>query len=213
MITCYTWKTPNGRKVAIMLEETGLEHEIEPIDITEGEQHDPAFLAVSPNNKIPAIVDQRDDGTTLSLFESGAILTYLAEKSGMLLPAGDDRWTTLQWLHWSIGGIGPMLGQLNHFVNHADAKIPYAIERYTDEAKRLLGVLERQLSSSEWIAAGQYTIADIVSYPWIVEARESLPEQLGDTFAQSPAIGSWCDRVGRRPAVEAGMHVLEGSAD
>lgn len=209
MIDFYTWKTPNGRKVAIMLAETGLPHTVHPIDIGTGAQHDPAFLAISPNNKIPAIVDYRDDGTCLSLFESGAILTYLAEKSGMLLPADDARWAVLAWLHWSIGGLGPMLGQLNYFVNHADAPVPPAIARYTAEAIRLLGVLETRLAGSAWIGGDAYSIADIVSFPWIAEARRALDGVLGDTFAASPAVRDWYDRVESRPAVAAGMAVLE----
>lgn len=212
MLDFYTWKTPNGRKVAIMLAETQIEHTLHAIDIGKGEQHRPDFLAISPNNKIPAIVDRRDDGSSLSLFESGAILTYLAEKSGMLLPGGEARWTTLKWLHWSIGGVGPMIGQLNYFVNHADEPVPPAIERYAKEASRLIGVLDTALRGSGWVDGNAYSIADIVSYPWIAEARRALGEPLREAFANASAVRDWLDRVGERPAVKAGMAVLQDDA-
>ena len=197
MITLYTWKTPNGRKPAIMLEETGLAHTVRPIDITADQQFDPAFLAISPNNKIPAIVDDNALGGQQSLFESGAILTYLAAKSGRLLPPeGPAHWSVISWLHWSTGGLGPMLGQLNFFAIRSSEKAPLAIDRFTKEAKRLLGVMERRLS-------------DIASYPWVHAARTGMNAVLGDTFEASPATLDWLARIGERPAVARGMKVLE----
>jgi len=210
MITLYTWKTPNGRKPAIMLEEVGLPYTVRGIDISADEQFDPAFLALSPNNKVPAIVDGDADGGEQAVFESGAILTYLAQKSGRLLPlAGPGHWVTLQWLHWSIGGLGPMLGQLGFFAVRSDEKAPLAIERFTEEGKRLLSVLEKRLAKAPYVAGREYSIADIVSYPWLHAARTMMAPVLGDTFAASPAIGDWMARLGERPAVARGMRVLE----
>ena len=211
MITLYTWKTPNGRKPAIMLEEVGLPYEVRGVDISANEQFDPAFLALSPNNKIPAIVDHDVDGGEQALFESGAILTYLAEKGGRLLPgAGPARWATLEWLHWSIGGLGPMLGQLGFFAVRSEDKAPLAIERFTKEGERLLGVLEKRLAGAPYVAGVDYSIADIVSYPWLHAASTGIASVLGDTFAASPAIRDWMARLGERPAVAKGMKVLEG---
>ncbi len=210
MITLYTWKTPNGRKPAIMLEEAGLAYAARGIDIAADEQFDPAFLALSPNNKIPVIVDHDAAGGEQALFESGAILTYLAAKSGRLLPgAGPARWATLEWLHWSIGGLGPMLGQLNFFAVRSKEKAPLAIERFTKEGKRLLGVLEKRLAGTPYVAGDEYSIADIVSYPWVHEARTAMDAVLGETFAASPATRDWLARLGERPAVAKGMRVLE----
>lgn len=211
MITLHTWKTPNGRKPAIMLEEVGLPYTVRGVDISADRQFDPAFLALSPNNKIPAIVDHDADGGEQSVFESGAILTYLAEKTGRLLPgAGPARWATLEWLHWSIGGLGPMLGQLNFFAVRSPDKAPLAIDRFGKEGKRLLGVLERRLAAAPYVAGDAYSIADIVSYPWVHEARAAMDAVLGDTFTASPATRDWLARIGERPAVAAGMRVLEG---
>ena len=211
MITLYTWKTPNGRKPAIMLEEVGLPYAARGVDIGADEQFDPAFLKLSPNNKIPAIVDDDAPGGPQTLFESGAILTYLAEKSGQLLPAaGPGRWAALQWLHWSIGGLGPMLGQLGFFAVRSKDKAPLAIERFTTEARRLLGVLETRLAAAPHVAGPDYSIADIVSYPWLHAARTMMEPVLGETFAASPAIGDWMARLAERPAVARGMKVLEG---
>lgn len=210
MITLYTWKTPNGRKPAIMLEEVGLPYTVKGIDISADTQFDPAFLAISPNNKIPAIVDHDAAGGEQAVFESGAILTYLAQKSGCLLPpAGPAHWATLEWLHWSIGGFGPMLGQLNFFAVRSDQKAPLAIERFTKEGKRLLSVLEKRLAKMPYVAGDEYSIADIVSYPWMHEARTSMESVLGDTFAAAPAIRGWMARLEERPAVAKGMKVLE----
>jgi len=210
MITLYTWKTPNGRKPAIMLEEVGLPYTVRTVDIGADEQFDPAFLAVSPNNKIPAIVDDDAEGGDQAVFESGAILTYLAVKSGRLLPsAGPEHWSTLQWLHWSIGGLGPMLGQLNFFAVRSDQKAPLAIERFTKEGRRLLSVLEKRLATTPYVAGDAYSIADIASYPWMHTAKTAMSSVLGDTFVESPAINDWMARLEARPAVAKGMKVLE----
>lgn len=210
MITLYTWKTPNGRKPAIMLEEIGMPYAVRGVNIGADQQFDPAFLALSPNNKIPAIVDDEAPGGPQALFESGAILTYLAEKSGQLLPAtGPGRWTALEWLHWSIGGLGPMLGQLGFFAVRSKDKAPLAIDRFTTEAQRLLGVLDKRLAAAPFVAGAEYTIADIVSYPWVHAASTIMAPVLGDTFAAARALRDWMDRVGARPAVATGMKILE----
>ena len=168
MIDLYTWGTPNGRKVSIALEEMGLAYEVHAINIGKDEQFAPAFQAISPNNKIPAIVD-RD--TKLSLFESGAILLYLGEKSGQFAPSsGEDRWRMLEWLMWQMGGIGPMLGQAHHFLKYNPGKAPYAEVRYAKEAERLYGVLDRRLGEVEYVA-GDYSIADMATFPWISRFR------------------------------------------
>jgi len=211
LITLYTWKTPNGRKPAIMLEEVVLPYEVKPVDITADQQFDPAYLAISPNNKIPAIVDDDAEDGIQTLFESGAILTYLAEKSGKLLPPnGRAHWSVLEWLHWQIGGLGPMIGQLNFYAVRSEEKAPLAIDRFTKEGKRLLGVMERRLAVVPYLAGGDYTIADIAAYPWVMEAKTAIDALLGDTFARSPATNDWIERVGGRPAVQRGMRVLEG---
>lgn len=210
MIQLYTWKTPNGRKAAIMLEEVGLPYQIHAVDLTADQQFDPSFLAISPNNKIPAIVDEGEGREPQTLFESGAILGYLAEKSGMLLPPpGPDRWSVYEWLHWSIGGLGPMLGQLNFFAVRSRDKAPLAIDRFRKEGERLLRVLETRLSARPFIGGLTYSIADVASYPWVEEARVAMAEPLGEAFAASPATRDWLARVGERPAVKKGMRVLE----
>ena len=158
MITLYTWSTPNGRKISILLEELGLPYEVRPVNIGKDEQFDPAFLAIAPNNKIPAIVDHDAEGGPLSLFESGAILTYLADKTGRFLaPSGPARWRTLEWLFWQVGGLGPMLGQLGYFAGRAPEKLPLAIGRFSDEARRLLGVMETRLAASSYLGGADYT--------------------------------------------------------
>ena len=208
MLTLHTFTTPNGRKVSIMLEELGLPYVAHPVDITRGEQFAPDFLAISPNNKIPALVDDEAEGGPLAVFESGAILTYLAEKTGRFLPrSGPGRTRTLEWLHWQVGGLGPMLGQLGYFGVHAKEKNPAAIERFRAEADRLLGVLERRLAASPFLAGDEYSIADIASYPWAVNAGGSLKELLGESLAAKPALRRWLDTVGARPAVQRGMAV------
>ena len=207
MIDLYTWKTPNGRKIPIMLEEIGLPYTVHPIDLSANAQFDPAFLAISPNNKIPAIVDQDGVDGPISIFESGVILLYLADKSGQLLaPSGARRIKTLEWLNWQTAGLGPMLGQLGFF-HRATVKTPAAIERFTKEADRLLGVMERQLAKGPYLAGDTYTIADIAAYPWVAAATDMLAEPLRDTLATKPNIHAWLARVGARPAVKAGMRV------
>ena len=210
MIQLYTWKTPNGRKAAIMLEEIGLPYQVHAVDLTADEQLRANFLAISPNNKIPAIVDEEPGRASQSLFESGAILSYLAEKSGMLLPRpGPERWSVHEWLYWSIGGLGPMLGQLNFFAVRSTEKAPLAIDRFRKEGERLLRVLETRLTGRDYIGGTDYSIADVASYPWVAEARTAMAEPLGDAFAASPAINDWLSRLGDRAAVKKGMRILE----
>ncbi len=200
MIDLYTWSTPNGRKVSIMLEECGLTYAVHPIDITKGEQFDPEFLKISPNNKIPAIVDG-DNGW--SVFESGAILICLAEKTESFLPTDPRaRLTTLEWLMWQMGGIGPFLGQAHHFLRFAPERIPYAIKRYVDEAHRLYGVMDRRLAAHEWLAGDCYSIADIATWPWI-----SRHEWQTIDLADYPNVHRWYDAIRARPAVQRGYDV------
>ena len=204
MIDLYTWSTPNGRKVSIMLEELGLAYEVFPIDITKGEQHDLDFLTISPNNKIPAIVDHdAADGGAISMFESGAILIYLAEKCGRLLPTGlRPRLETLQWLMFQMGNVGPFFGQAHHFRRFAPEQVPYAIERYTKETRRLYGVMDKHLTTAEYLAAGEYTIADVATFPWA--ARH--PWQ-GVDLAEFPNVKRWYDAIWERPTVQKGYDV------
>ena len=200
MIDLYTWSTPNGRKVSIMLEELELEYSVHPVDITQGEQHAPAFLAISPNNKIPAIVD-RDAGRTL--MESGAILLYLAEAHGRLLPKDDEgRWRSIEWLMWQMGGAGPMLGQAHHFVHFNPDKSEYATARYRDEATRLYGVLDRRLADHAFLAGEAYTVADIATWPWIARF-----EWQGVDFHAFPNVLRWYRDIAERPAVRRGFVV------
>lgn len=203
MIDLYTWSTPNGRKVSIALEELGLPYRVHPINITKGEQHEPAFLKISPNNKIPAIVDpEGPDGESIDLFESGAILIYLAEKTGRLMPkAPRERYVMMEWLMWQMGNYGPMLGQAHHFRRFAPEKIPYAVERYSNEARRLYGVLDRRLAEVPYMA-GDYSIADIATFPWA--ARH---EWQGIELEEFPNLHRWYKAVAGRPAVERGMAV------
>ncbi len=204
MIDLYTWSTPNGRKVSIMLEELGLDYKVFPVDITKGEQHDPDFLTISPNNKIPAIVDHgAADGGAISMFESGAILIYLAEKCGRLLPTGlRPRLETLQWLMFQMGNVGPFFGQAHHFRRFAPEQVPYAIERYTKETRRLYGVMDKHLATAEYLAAGEYTIADVATFPWA--ARH--PWQ-GVDLAEFPNVKRWYDAIWERPEVKRGYDV------
>ena len=193
-----------------MLDEVGLAYRVRPVDLTANEQFAPDFLAVSPNNKIPAIVDEEPGREPLTLFESGAILSYLAEKSGMLLPApGPRRWAVYEWLYWSIGGLGPMLGQLNFYAVRSSEKAPLAIDRFRRESERLLRVLETRLTGQLFIGGPDYSIADVASFPWVEEARKAMAEPLAEAFASSPAIADWLSRVGERPAVKTGMRILE----
>ena len=205
MIDLYSWATPNGHKVHIMLEECGLSYKVHPIDIGVGDQFKPEFLKISPNNKMPAMVDQDGPGgKPMSLFESGAILLYLASKTGKFLPADiRDRWSTLQWLMFQMGGVGPMLGQAHHFRNYAQVKIPYAIDRYVNEANRIYGVIDRRLAQSPYIACDEYTIADMAIWPWL-----RLPDKQGVDKADFPHFCRWFDKIAARPAVQRGVLVL-----
>ena len=210
MITLHTWKTPNGRKVSIMLEEVGLPYRVVPVDIGRDEQFRPGFLAVAPNNKIPAIVDDETEAGEVSLFESGAILIYLAEKTGRLLPqATRARAATLSWLNWQMGGLGPMLGQLGFFAVRSEEKAPLAIERFTTECDRLLRVMDKRLGEAPFLAGEDYTIADIASYPWTAAAAAMLAEPLAKTLGEVGHVQDWLARVGERPAVARGMTVLQ----
>jgi GST-like protein len=205
MIDVYTWPTPNGHKVHIMLEETGLKHRIHAVNIRKGEQFRPAFLKINPNHRIPAIVDRDGpNGEPLALFESGAILIYLASKSARLLPVDmADRWTCVQWVMWQMSGIGPMMGQANHFRRYAKERISYAVERYTNEANRLTNVLDKRLGESRYVACEEYTIADIAIYPWMCNA-----EQRGVALDDYPNVKRWFDAISARPAVQRGLQVL-----
>ncbi|MFE1600803.1 glutathione S-transferase N-terminal domain-containing protein [Methylobacterium sp. ID0610] len=210
MIHLYTWTTPNGRKPAILLEELGLPYTVHPVNIGKDEQFAPDFLTLSPNNKIPAIVDDAGPEGPLAIFESGAILTYLAETSGRFLaPAGPARYAALEWLHWQVGGLGPMLGQLGFFAVRSPEKAPLAIERFTTEADRLLGVMERRLAAVPYLAGADYSIADIACYPWTLAATSFLKEPLAASLETKPALRRWLDAVGARPAVQTGMTVAE----
>ena len=203
MIELHTWTTPNGRKVSVMLEECGLPYTAHKVNIGQNEQFKPEFLAISPNNRIPAIVDpDGPDGKPIHLFESGAILVYLAGKTGKFLPASTKgKYEALQWLMWQMGGVGPMFGQAHHFLRAAPEQVPYGIKRYTDEARRLYGVLDRRLAEAAYMA-GEYSIADIATYPW--NARHEWHKV---DLAEFPNVKRWYDTIGRRPAVARGMAV------
>ena len=204
MIEVWTWPTPNGHKVHIMLEELELPYVVRAVDIRSGAQFDPNFLAINPNHRIPAIRDSDGPGGGLTLFESGAILIYLAEKTGRLMPTEPAaRYHCLQWLMFQMGGVGPMFGQYNHFANYAAEKLPYAVARYTNEVARLHRVLEQRLSTSRYLAGDDYSIADIATFPWVRN-----PEGRGIDLATYPAVLAWHDRIAARPAVERGVAVL-----
>lgn len=202
-ITLYFWSTPNGYKIPIMLEEIGASYRVEFIDIGNGEQFAPSFLAVSPNNRIPAILDpDGPDGQPLSIFESGAILQYLGRKFGALYPTSERAKAEVdQWLFWQVGGLGPMAGQCNHFRHYAPEKIPYAIDRYTKEVERLFGVMEKRLADRAYLAE-DYSIADIASFPWVRTWRS-----LGQDLEKFPNLGRWLERIGQRPAVIRGLEL------
>ena len=204
-IQVYSWPTPNGHKVHVMLEECGLPYEAIPVNIGAGEQFRPEFLEISPNNKIPAIVDpQGPGGRPISVFESGAILVYLASKTGRFLPAGDRaRFEVLQWLMFQMGGVGPMLGQAHHFRMYAPEKVPYAIDRYTNEARRLYGVIDKRLSQSKWLGGAEYSIADIATFPWL----RSWGNQ-GIVLNDFPHLHAWFTNIADRPAVQRGVKVM-----
>lgn len=198
MIDLYTAPTPNGFKVSIALEELGLPYRVQVVDLRRGDQFEPDFLRISPNNKIPAIVDGEQP-----LFESGAILVYLAEKTGRLLArSGPARWAALEWLFFQVGGVGPMLGQVHHFRSYAPEKIPYAIDRYTNEAKRLYGVVDKRLSQARYLAGDEYSIADIANLPWLLGH-----ERQGIDIAEYPHLRRWLDELEARPAVQKGLSV------
>ncbi|WP_182656316.1 glutathione binding-like protein [Stenotrophomonas lacuserhaii] len=200
MIDLYYWPTPNGHKVTLFLEEAGLEYRIHPVNIGIGDQFKPEFLAISPNNKMPAILDPTPagGGAPLSVFESGAILLYLAEKTGSFLSRDPrERVETLEWLFWQMAGLGPMSGQMGHFNVYAPEKIPYAIERYGNEVSRLHGVMDKRLAEHEWLAGSAYSIADMASYPWI-GAYDKLPPD----FAAFPNLQRWHQAIAARPATQ-----------
>lgn len=202
MIDLYYWPTPNGHKISIMLEEIGFEYKMIPVNIGRGEQFKPDFLKISPNNRMPAIVDHDAQGGPISIFESGAILMYLAEKSGKFLPSDvRQKYEVVQWLMWQMGGLGPMAGQANHFRNYANEKIPYAIDRYTKEANRLAGVLNRRLADREFLA-GEYSIADMASFPWTNGA-----DRVGLDMNEFPHVLRWQAAMRARPAVIRGLAV------
>ena len=207
MIDLHYWTTPNGHKVSLFLEEAGLAYKIFPVDITQNDQFKPEFLKISPNNRIPAIVDNEplDGGEPISLFESGAILLYLAEKTGKFIPQDlRGRQEALQWLFWQMGGLGPMAGQNHHFNRFAQEKIPYAIKRYVDETTRLYGVLDKRLADRDFVAGSEYSIADMSIYPWI--ARHSWQDQNLDDY---PNLKRWFDAVTNRDATKRAYALVE----
>jgi GSH-dependent disulfide-bond oxidoreductase len=200
MLDLYYWPTPNGWKITIMLEECGLPYRLVPVNIGKGDQFDPDFLAISPNNRLPAIVDPDAPGGSVSIFESGAILIYLADRTGRFLPRDlHGRFDVLQWLFWQVGSLGPMSGQAGHFRIYAEAPLPYAIERYTNEINRLYGVMERRLTDREYLA-GEYSIADMACWPWVRPY-----ERYGQTLEDFPALKRWFAAIGARPAVQKGI--------
>jgi GST-like protein len=203
LIDLYTWSTPNGRKISIMLEECALPYRVHPIDIGKGDQFTPEFVAINPNSKIPAIVDQQGpEGGAYPLFESGAILMYLAWKTGKFFPTRiTEQFETIQWLMFQMGGVGPFFGQVHHFLRAAPEPVPYAIDRYSKETRRLYGVMNKHLEQDEYLAAA-YSIADIATYPWV--ARYDWHKVDLNDF---PAVKRWFDGIGARPAVQAGMKI------
>jgi GST-like protein len=205
MIDLYTWPTPNGHKIHIMLEETGLPYKVIPIDIGVGDQFKPEFLKISPNNKMPAMVDSDGPGgKPMALAESGAMLFYLASKTGKFLPTDiRKRWQVMQWVMFQMGHIGPMLGQAHHFLGYAPEKIEYAMNRYKNEANRLYGVVDKRLQESKFLACSEYTIADMATMPWM-----RFPERQGVELAEYPNVPRWRDGIAARPAVERALKVL-----
>ena len=200
MIDFYYWPTPNGWKVSIMLEECGLPYRVVPVNISKGDQFKPEFLAISPNNRMPAIVDHDWDGETVSVFESGAILLHLADKSGRFMPTSRrGRTETMEWLFWQVGNLGPMAGQLSHFVNYAQGEHPYSHQRYANEYNRCLGVLERRLEGREYIL-DEYSIADMASFPWVL-----ISKPLGQPLDEFPNVARWREAIKQRPAVQRGV--------
>lgn len=206
MIDLYYWPTPNGWKVSIMLEECGLPYRTIPVNIGKGDQFTPEFLAISPNNRMPAIVDHDVDGDPLPVFESGAILIHLAEKTGRFIPTDSrGRKEMLEWLFWQVGNLGPMAGQLSHFVNYAPEGQTYGLDRYAKEYNRCIGVLERRLEGRDYLL-GEYSIADIISWPWVFIAN-----RLGESLDEFPNVQRWRNAIKERPAVQAGVDLLKDS--
>ena len=208
MIDLYYWPTPNGWKVSIMLEECGLDYNLKLVNIGRGDQFEPEFLKISPNNRMPAIVDHEADGGPLSIFESGAILTYLAEKTGRFMPADQrGRCEVAQWLYWQVGNLGPMMGQVSHFVNYApdltDKDITYAKERYWNEGRRLFGVMNRRLADRDYLA-GEYSIADMAAWPWVLPYG-----RFGYAIEEFPHLERWFEAIRARPAVERGFELAQ----
>ncbi|MEL6522757.1 MAG: glutathione S-transferase N-terminal domain-containing protein [Pseudomonadota bacterium] len=202
MIDLYTWTTPNGRKVSILLEELGVDYTVHAIDISKDEQFDPDFLKIAPNNRIPAIVDNE---TGIQMMETGAIMLYLAEKYEKFMPTGDERWRAIEWLMWQMGGVGPMLGQVHHFVKYNPGKSTYAEERYSKEGKRLYGVLDRRLEGRDFIAGdgrGEYSITDMATWPWI-----SRFDWQQNDLNDYPNVRDWYVRIAERPAVQRGYQI------
>ncbi len=200
MIDLYTWTTPNGRKVSILLEELGVPYRVHPVNIDKGEQHAPAFLAIAPNNRIPAIVDR--DAGNFALMESGAILLYLAEKHGRFLPAGPERWRTIEWLMWQMGGIGPIAGQAHHFLRNNPGKAPYAEARFAGEVQRLYRVLDARLAERDFVAGagrGEYSVADMAIWPWVSRFEWHRVDLAGFAW-----VRAWYERLAERPAVQRG---------
>ncbi len=207
MIDLYTWTTPNGRKVSIMLEECGLPYRVHAIDLGDGQQLSEQFRAINPNQRIPAVVDHDTDDGALTIFESGAILIYLAEKTGRFLAReARPRTRAMQWLMFQMAGVGPMLGQANHFATQAPERLPYAIKRYFDESLRLIGVLDKRLADHEYLA-GEYSIADMATYPWVIAAWPLFKAMPPEEAGALDHVGAWLERVGERPAVQRGMKV------
>jgi GSH-dependent disulfide-bond oxidoreductase len=208
MIELYTWTTPNGRKASIMLEELGLPYNVHPVNFGRQEQFEPDYVKISPYSKIPAIVDTDAQGGPLSVFESGAVLVYLAEKTGRLLPSGGpERYRTLSWLNFQVGAIGPFFGQLGFFAIRADEKSALAIQRFTDDSQRILAVVERRLMQSAYLAGDNFSIADIAAYPWMFAAKTFLGSVLGESMEGMPSVNRWLNAVGGREAVKRGMAV------
>ncbi len=200
MIDLYYWTTPNGHKISLFLEEAGLDYCLHPVNIGKGEQFSDEFLEIAPNNRIPAIIDRHpgDGGQPLALFESGAILEYLADKSGKFLaPSGRERYVTLQWLYWQVGGLGPMAGQNHHFRNYAPDRIDYAIERYLKETARLYGVLDKRLEDHDYVAGDDYTIADMAIWPWIKPYAKQ-----GQELEDFPSLQRWFEKIARRDGIK-----------
>ncbi|AWZ00862.1 MAG: glutathione S-transferase N-terminal domain-containing protein [Rhodobiaceae bacterium] len=209
MIDFYTWTTPNGRKISVMLEECGLEYTTHAVNLQKEEQFKPEFLAIAPNNKIPAIVDHDVPGGPVSIFESGAILLHLADKSGKFLPAdGPERAKVLEWLFWQMGGIGPIMGQAGHFTTQAPEQVPYAIDRFISESARLIKVLDTQLGKTEFMA-GDYSIADMATYPWVILGFDLIKSAKPDVIGEGENVARWIKTIGERPAVIKGMAVPE----